>query len=235
MSDQQAPSNSQSDQPDQQAKSEPGLGPACMVVAILGLAAVCAFCGLGSWFVFSNQYPLAVKSIDKQLIPWIESSQLAIEDKQSIVAQLEDLVIQLNAQTIDRKQLGRLRNCLQDNPVLLWGGVQSIQKQASDAGLSTTEIATLERTCQRLMRMATDRKLGRTDLEFTLQDLSTTNRDGTSLVKNDLTGDQIRSFLKRADNILGRNKTPNEPYQVTPAEAFEILLKASLAPPEESH
>lgn len=234
MTDQQLPSTSDTIQPGQQPKGEPGLGPACMVVAILGLATLCALCGLGSWVVFSNQYPLAVKSIEKQLVPWIENSQLELEDKQSIVSQLEELVVQLNAQTIDRKQLGRLRNCLQDNPVLLWGGVQSIQKQAAKAGLTETEIATLDRTCQRLMRMATDRKLGRTDLEFTLQELSTTNRDGTSLVKNDLSGDQIRSFLKRADNILGRDEVSNEPYPVTPGQAFEILLRAALAPHDES-
>ncbi|MBX3420223.1 MAG: hypothetical protein KF752_01570 [Pirellulaceae bacterium] len=214
-------------------KSEPSLGPACMVIAILGLAVFAAVCGLGSWVVFSNQYPLAVKSIENQLIPWVETSQLSPEDKLSITQELETLVEKLKAQSIDRKQLGRLRNCLQDNPVLLWGGLQSMEHQAAGAGLTTTEQETLKRTCQRLLRMTAERKLGRTDLEFTIQELSEVRADGSVLdVRANLTAEQIRSFMKRAENLLVRNQISSEPYEQTPAQVFSSLLEAALSPAE---
>ena len=212
---------------------EPSLGPACLVVAILGLAVGSAACGLGSWFVFRDQPALAVKAIEKQLIPWVEGSQLAPADRASIVKQLEKVVDDIQAGAIDKRQLSRLHNCLQDNPVILWGGVQSIESQAKEAGLTELELETLKRTNQRLLRMATERLMGRNDLEYTIQQLSEVSKQGDTLqVNSNLTADQIRSYIKRVESLLVRSKVPNEPFEKTPAEAFAILLEAALTVPK---
>jgi len=212
-----------------QPNSEPSLGPACLVVTILSLAAFSAVCGIGSWFVFSNQPALAVKAIEKQLIPWVEGSQLAPNDKQSIVIQLNDLSERVESGTLDKTQLRRLRNCLQDNPVLLWGGIQSIESQAAASGLTETEVESLLRLNQRLLRLIAERKIGRRDLEFCLQEVSEVRSDRSHLlVRSNLQADQIRSFMRRAESLLSQGNIPNEPYEKTPAEAFEILVKAAL-------
>lgn len=91
------PNLSNPDRLKEAAAKEPSLGPACLVLAILALAAFCSVCGIASWFVFSDQYPFAEKGITQQLIPWVESSQLAADDKASIVKQLNDLVPLLQA------------------------------------------------------------------------------------------------------------------------------------------
>lgn len=216
-----------------EAHKEPSLGPACLVVVILALAGAAAVCGIGSWFVFRDQPALAVKAIQKQLIPWVEGSQLAPADKESIVTQLDDLVGKIDSETITRQQLSRLHNCLQDNPVILWGGIQSIESQAASTGLNETEIEGLKRNNQRLLRMATERKMGRNDLEYTIQHLSVVRKEGDTLeVKTDLTAEQIREFVKRCETLLTRSKIPNEPYEKTPAEAFAILLDAALQVPD---
>lgn len=213
---------------------EPSLGPACLVLVILALAVSAAVCGIGSWLVFSDQYPFAVKGITQQLIPWVETSQLAEADKRSIIQQLEDLVPMLQAREIDRQQLSRLHFCLQDNPILLWGGVQSIVLQAPGAGLSETELSALERITQRLMWLATDRQLGRRDLEFILQNSAQVREDGASLeVKSDLTAEQIRDFMTRAEQLIAKLDAPNEAYDKTPAEGFAILIDKALHPPAE--
>lgn len=211
---------------------EPSLGPACLVIAILTLAVLSAVCGIGSWLMFSDQYPYAVKGITQQLIPWVETSQLAEQDKRSIVRQLEDLIPILQARQIDTQQLSRLHFCLQDNPILLWGGVQSIVLQAPQAGLSDTELTALERITQRLMWLATDRQLGRRDLEFTLQNCSQVREDGANIeVKTDLTATQIRDFMTRAEQLIAKLQAPDEPYEKTPAEGFAILIDKALHPP----
>ena len=179
--------------------------------------------------MFSDQYPFAEKGITQQLIPWVETSQLAAEDKASIIQQLKALVPKLQTREIDKQQLTRLHYCLQDNPVLLWGGVQSILAQAPNVGLSETELATVQRVSQRLLWMATDRQLSRRDLEFTLQNCSTVREDGASIeVRNDLTADQIRDFATRTEQLFENNAVPNEPYDKTPAEAFAILIDKAL-------
>lgn len=220
---------------DPQLAKEPSLGPACLVVAILLLAGFLAVGGFLSWFVFSDQYPLAERGISQQLIPWVETSQLAEADKRSIIRQLQALLPRLQARELDQQQLTRLHYCLQDNPVLLWGGVQSILIQARNSSeLSQTEKETIERLNQRLLRMATDRQLGRRDLEFTLQNVSKVREDGASIeVKPELTPAQMRDFMTRAEQLLAKYDVPNTPYEKTPAEAFEILIDKALNPPEE--
>ncbi|MCA9157958.1 MAG: hypothetical protein KDA72_06500 [Planctomycetales bacterium] len=213
---------------------EPSLGPACLVVSILSLAIFCAVCGIGSWFVFSDQYPYAEKGITKQLIPWVATSQLAEADKRSITQQLNALVPILQNREIDTTQLTRLHFCLQDNPVLLWGAVQSIELQAPEAGLSETELTSLTRITQRLLRMAANRQLGRRDLEFSLQNCSEVRADGASIeTKQNLTAEQIRDFMTRAEQLVVKNEVPNEPYEKTPAEVFAILIDHALNPPIE--
>ncbi len=231
--------NNASENSDSSAKAppdakEPSLGPACLVVSILLLASFCAVCGIGSWFMFSDQYPYAEKGITQQLIPWVETSQLAEEDKRSIVRQLTALLPTLQSREIDRHQLTRLHFCLQDNPVLLWGGVQSILQQAKNSDLGETEKEAVERVSQRLLRMAANRQLSRRDLEFTLQNASRVREDGASIeVKHDLTAAQIREYMTRAEQLLAKFDVPNEPYEKTPAEAFAILIdKALHAEPE---
>ena len=213
---------------------EPSLGPACLVISILGLAIFCAVCGFGSWFVFNDQYPFAVKGITKQLIPWVATSQLAEADKRAITGQLDALVPILQNHEIDKTQLKRLHNCLQDNPVLLWGAVQSIVLQAPAAGLSDTELISLQRITQRLLKMAAERQLGRLDLEFVLENCSEVRADGASLeAQQNLTAEQIRQFMTRSEQLLAKNEVPNEPYEKTPAEAFAILIEHALNPPAE--
>ncbi len=209
---------------------EPSLGPACLVVAILSLAVFCSVCAFGSWIAFSDQYPLAEKGITQQLIPWVESSQLASADKKSIVAQLRALIPKLQEREIDKRQLSRLHNCLQDNPVLLWGGVQSIVAQAPAAGLTETEQIALQRVSQRLLRMATDRKLSRNDIEFTLQNCSRVRDDQAGIeVVSPLSAEQIRGFMQRGEQLVTEHNVPNIAYDKTPAEAFSMLIDAALA------
>jgi hypothetical protein len=213
-------------------QGEPSLGPACLVVSILSLAAFTAICGIASWFVFANQPRLAKTAIEKTLVPWVEGSQLSPADKESIVAQLDSLVGRLEKDEFSKQQLTRLRNCLQDNPVLLWGEIQSIEAQAAGAGLTETEVETLKRVNQRLLRMATERTMGRGDLEFAIQQLSEVGKGRDILeVRSDLTAEQIRLYMSRAENLFVRSKVPNEPFEKTPSQAFEILINDALEVP----
>lgn len=217
---------------------EPSLGPACLVVAILSLAVFFAVCAFGSWIMFADQYQYAAPAITEQLIPWVEQSSLATSDKESILLQLEELVPKVRNKEMSSKQLYRLRNCLQDNPVLLWGVVQSVQSQAQrlstetaggEEGLTPVELEALNRIEDRLLRAAAERKIGRNDLEIALQSCAVLSKEQAGLeVKPELTPAQIREFMKRAEQLIKVQKIPNEPFEKTPAEAFEALIDSAL-------
>lgn len=211
---------------------EPSLGPACLVVAILMLATVCIVCAFGSFFTFSDQYPLAEKGIEQQLIPWVEQSQLAAADKEVILIKLDEVLPLLRQRTLDKQQLTRLRNCLQDNPVLLWGAIEEVVSQGEKAGLTPTELEALERVSQRMLRGAAERRLGRNDVEFTIQPFAKVKPQGQSLeVVTELSDAEIREFMKRAEGLVNRNNIPNEPYSKTPGAAFTELVDAALTIP----
>ena len=188
--------------------------------------------------MFADQYQYAAPAITEQLIPWVEQSSLATADKESILLQLEELVPKIRNKEMDTKQLYRLRNCLQDNPVLLWGVVQSVQSQAQrlstevaggEDGLTPVELEALNRIEDRLLRAAAERKIGRNDLEITLQSCAVLSKEQANLeVKPDLTPAQIREFMKRAEQLIKVQKIPNEPFEKTPAEAFEALINSAL-------
>ena len=208
---------------------EPTLGPACLVISILLLAVFCSVCAFGSWFMFSDQYPLAERGITVQLIPWIETSQLSVEDKESIIADLNALLPQLRERTINQRQLTRLHNCLQDNPVLLWGCIQAILSQAEQAGLTETEQAALIRISQRLLRAAAERKIGRNDVEYAIQNCAQVRENQQSLqITEQLNAGQIREYMQRAEQLVEQHEIPNESYDRTPGEAFRALLDKAL-------
>lgn len=94
-----------------------------------------------------------------------------------------------------------------------------------------------------MLRAAADRRIGRNDLEITLQSCAVLAKNQSGLeVKPDLTPTQIREFMTRSEQLLNRvehivsredqvnNKTqsPIEPYEKTPADAFEALIHAAL-------
>lgn len=216
---------------------EPSLGPACLVVAILSLSVFFAVCAFGSWIMFADQYKYAEPAIAEQLIPYVEQSTLATEDRESILLQLEALLPKIRNKEMTTKQLYRLRNCLTDNPVLLWGVVESVVSQAKKLtvesigsdGITTVELEALERIEGRLLRAAAERKIGRNDLELTLQSCAVFAKNQSGLeVKPDLTPTQIREFMTRAEQLIKNQNIPNEPYEKTPADAFEALIRSAL-------
>ncbi len=209
---------------------EPSLGPACLVVSILTLALLCIFCAFGSWLMFSDQPAMAERGIREQLIPWIEASSLSEEDKNSILRQLDDVLILVKSRQLTTIQLSRLKNCLEDNPALLWGAVDEILRQGQAAGLTATEIEAAKRTAQRLLRMTAERKLSRNDLEFALEKCIRRTASITGIeVLQPLTGEQARSFSQRGQKLADAQNIPFDPYEKRPAQVLEAMLKEALS------
>ncbi len=201
--------------------------------------------------MFADQYKYAEPAITEQLIPYVEQSALATEDRESILLQLEALLPKIRNKEMTTKQLYRLRNCLTDNPVLLWGVVQSVISQAKKLsvesvgsdGMTTVELEALDRIERRLLRAAANRKIGRNDLEITLQSCAVLAKNQSGLeVKPDLTPTQIREFMTRSEQLITRVEklvtseeqvnnqkvSPIEPYDKSPADAFEALIRSAL-------
>ena len=206
------------------------MGPACLVIAILTLAVFMAVCAFGSFIFFSDQPALAERGITQQLIPWVESSTLSPADKQAILNDLQSVVEQVKSRELTTRQLSRLKNALEDNPVLLWGTVEGVLAGADEAGMPEVEIQAGRRVVQRLLRAAAERKLGRNDLVYQLEGCTHTRADGQGLEINaPLKADQIRSFLTRAESFVDGRDVADEPYEKTVPDVFRALVDEALS------
>jgi hypothetical protein len=211
-------------------KQEPSLGPACLVVVVLGVAALIAVCSIASFFVFQDQPALAEKGINQLLVPWVESSDLAPAYKQQILSDLADVVEQVRSRQLTSRQLTRLRTVLEDNPVLLWGTVEQVLAKAEQAGLSPVEIEAAQRIQQRLLRSAAERKLGRNNIVFMLEKCTHMRADGQAPEVNEkLTDKDIRDFLSKAEKFCDGMKVSSEPFEKSPPEVFRGLIDEALS------
>lgn len=196
---------------------------------MLGLALFIAICSFGSFFFFRDQPALAERGITEQLIPWVESSNLSPADKQAILAELQEVVEKVRSRELSSRQLSRLKNALEDNPVLLWGTVEGVLAQADEAGMSEVEIEAGQRVADRLLRAAAERKLGRNDLVYFLEGSTRTRADGQGLeVNTPLSAPQIQEFFNRAERFLDGVKVSKEPYGKSVPEVFRGLIDEAL-------
>lgn len=209
---------------------EPSMGPACLVISMLLLAALMAFCAISSFVMFSDSPALAEKAINQTLIPWVESSNLAPGDKREVISDLQDTVDKVKTRKLTSRQMARLKSVLEDNPVLLWGNVEGVLARGKEAGLSDLEIESAERIKQRLLRAAAMRKLGRNDLVYTLESCTHARPDNEGLEVNDqLTAENIRLFLSRAEKFVNGMDVPNEPFAKSVPVVFRELIDEALA------
>ncbi len=67
---------------------------------MLTLAAIMAFCAISSFVMFSDSPALAEQAITKALMPWVESSNLASDDKRAILSDLQETVEKVKTRTL---------------------------------------------------------------------------------------------------------------------------------------
>ena len=201
------------------------LGPACSVLAIFLLLIVSVGAVVISAFLLGSQSERAVAALRQQLIPWVEQSSLRERDRNQIVDELEALVIDLENDRLNSRQLTRLKVSLEDAPILQWGTVQRLNEATESSGLTEQEKAAVARESNRLLRMVMAGQLGMQKLEFLLQPVSTKNRlDGRLTLNEDVDDAAIQEFLLRATTTLDRFEVDEQPLEMTVPQVFRHLL-----------
>ncbi len=159
----------------------------------------------------------------------MESSNLSPGDKREIVSDLQETVDKVKTRKLSSLQMARLKSVLEDNPVLLWGNVEGVLARAKEAGLSDLELESSQRITQRLLRAAAMRKLGRNEIVYMLESCTHTRPDGQGLEVNDqLTAENIRLFLSRAEKFVNGMDVPNEAFEKSVPATFRGLIDEAL-------
>lgn len=228
-------SNTPESTPTTPSNKEVPLAPACLIVVIFFCVIMSVVCAFLSWYINQNQSETAARALREQLIPWIEQSALEPTDKSAISSELADLATQMDSKSLNEGELRRLRFCLTDNPVLMWGFVQAaVGKIEQSTELTDLEKEQARLTADRLLRLVSESKLTRSALEFILQTVTLARSDGSGLVvKDNPTTDDLRTFMKRGAEQADGLKSAPEPYEKSPAQVFHMMVEAALEEPSQ--
>lgn len=230
-------SNVASDTPasGQAKEDQVSLAPACMVISLIFAVVMSVCCAIAAWVISQNEPEMAVKALEEQLIPWIEESSFDATDRESIVAQLREIIPQIKSGGLSKRQLARLRIRLSDSPILMWGFVQQVQRQVRTSEMTELEKETADRILERLLRMTADGMLRKNQLETAMQSVASKSRnnDGLEVIENNSIAD-LRQFVDRSRQLVETAKIPDEPYAKSPAQVFQILIQDALTVEDET-
>ncbi len=215
--------------PTQETK-DVSLGPACLVVVVFGLVLASVAVIYMSASLMGSQGRRAAHSLRRQLIPWVELSSLTKADRDSIVEQLSDLANNMDREELTARQLTRLGLRLQGNPIFQWGVVEQINRVAqSSTGLTPREKEEFARECDRWLRSASDGKLSMQQMEFALQNVAVKEvRSGRLTVREQVTDDGLREFLRRISSIDDSLEVGKDPFEKSVSQILRAMIEDGL-------
>jgi hypothetical protein len=201
------------------------------VLGCLGLM-LCLFllCGGAVWYVASNVKRVAADAIRNGVVSGVNSSELSDEDKQKIVVQIDRVVDDFKAGKINLEDLGKIAEELSETPLI---GAAIIfmadEKYVKPSGLSDEEKDAARRTLQRVARGVHENKLTMSDLNGSIELISTTGLDGERQLKDSLTDDELKEFMaslkQKADDV----EVPDEEFKIDIGNSFKEAIDRALA------
>jgi hypothetical protein len=207
------------------------LGPACLVVFIFGLVALCIAVAIMSFMLTGKQGGRAAYAIREQLIPWVDQSSLSQTDQVTIIDDLTNLASQMERDELTSRQLTRLGVRLSDSTILQWGVVEEIHRRAKAAsGLTPQEKDDFAKACDRWLRSAGEGRLSMTEMEFALQASATKDpKSGRLTLRDEIGEDALRDFYRRVLAICEKHKISTEPFEKSVSQVFKLMIEDGLA------
>jgi len=223
--------NTSSASNDPASQKDVSLGPACLVVFVVGLMLLCIAVAYMSFMLTGNQGPRAARALREQLIPWVDDSALSKTDQTAIIDELNDLASKMERKELTPRQLSRLGIRLTDSTILQWGVVEDLLRYVKESkGFNDDEKEDIQKTCDRWLRCAAEGKLSMTEMEFVFQGCGLKEpRSGRLSLRKDLTDDQVRELHRRVLGVCEKYKISTEPYNKSPAQVFHSMMEDGLA------
>lgn len=224
-------SNSPDSSTDPNSQKDVSLGPACLVVFVVGLMLLCIAVAYMSFMLTGNQGPRAARALREQLIPWVDGSALSKSDQTAIIDELSDLASQMERGDLTSRQLSRLGIRLQDSTILQWGVVEDVLRFVKQSkGFTEAEKEDIQKTCDRWLRCASEGKLSMTEMEFAFQGLGLKEpKSGRLSLRKDVTDDQVREFHRRVLGVCEKYKTSTEPFDKSVSQVFHMMMEDGLS------
>ena len=205
--------------------------PACLVGCLLMFIVSVLLCAGTAWYVFSHAKRIASNLAREMIVSVVEESDLEVEEKQAIVAQVNRVVEQYQSGKITTEDLGRIMEELAESPLMGAILIKSVEAKYIDpSGLSEEEKADARVTLQRVLRGMYEEQLDPDDLQTAMDYVSYETSDGQRQLKNQVSDDELRAFLQECELRADEAGVPDESYEVQISEELKRAIDRALQP-----
>ena len=203
--------------------------PACLVGCLLMFIVSVLLCAGSAWYAFSHAKRIASNFAREMIVSVVEESDLETEEKQAIVAQVNRVVEQYQSGRITTEDLGRIMQELAESPLFGAILIKSVEAKYIDpSGLSEEEKADARVTLQRILRGMYEEQLDPDDLQTAMDYVSYETADGQRQMKNQVSDDELRAFLRECELRADEAEVPDEPFEVQISEELKQAIDRAL-------
>ena len=202
------------------ADEGPGCLPGILAAGALILILLFVICGVSTWWLFQQRTELAVRSLRGSVIPELQQSGLAPDEKHEVIAQLRQVIEQAEAGQLEDWQASGIMERLNRTPLLQWGDLAALQAliEQSDA-FTDAEREQAVRQFSRLRRAAQLRRAGSVEMHNVLEPVLTGNApEERPRLNRDAPADAMGEAVERAKRIADREDIPDQTFDVSLAE-----------------
>lgn len=217
--------------PDADETENVSLGPACGIVVLIIAIGVSVAFTVAAFMLRGMQPQHAIASIQQQLIPWVDQSELSDADKNRITGRLNELLNQIEREEVSSRQLQRLYHKLSENPVLQWAPLeQAIAAAQGNPDYTDAEREQLQSLSDRMLEATGRGRISINELEFVLQPMTLRNsQSGRLLLKEKVSHNEVMTSVQRGEELLKSRELQDVAVgDVSVGQMFERMIDEAL-------
>jgi hypothetical protein len=226
--------------PPQEPKASGSFLKNCLIGCFVMFLIMLVVGGGAIWWVTKNANRLMADFGTKAIDSIVDSSQLPVEDKAAIKAEVGRVATALREDRIGQQDLLRGLQELTESPavtLIVVAGVRETYLKKS--GLDPAEKEAGERAIQRVARGVINKDISQEQVQELLKLIGTADASGNVQLKQQLTDEELRTFLAEAKRVADEANVPDEEFEVNVVEEVRkvvdrILNEAGATEPNDS-
>lgn len=190
--------------------------PAILAAAMLVLFVFFVCCAGGTYWLFQQRGEFAIRTAQGTLIPAIEQSRMAPDDKATTIQQLNDFVQRVKSGELDDWQAAGVMQRLVRSPLLSWGDLAYVESHIlASPHWSDEEKERTKRCISRVRRAAELDKITQVEMVDLFAPISeAANVETGYQLTLPLVDDRVREFVQRACRAADDAGVPDGNFDV---------------------
>jgi hypothetical protein len=190
-----------------------GCMPAILAATVLmGIVFFVAF-GFSAWLIFQKRGDLAARTLRATIIPELEQSRLAPEEKTAVVKELSQLADDIEAEMYENWQAGGIMQRLINIPLMRWGDLEAVAAWAEKNLPEGQRDNALKQISRFFRAVELDRAVARDIHEILAPVATAENASGFVQLRSDLNETDVAEVVLRCKLVADRAEVPDQTFE----------------------